>query len=812
MRRSYALKFMLALFVLAATVGAVGLVGTNVMADEVQDRVHEDSKEIAQKEAQQVAMQTDNTGLKVDRISSEITHQEDVGAYLEAQHRRIEGNHHIHYVDVDDGTVLYSTNEELTGQPINASDENWAQEFGGMGEGVYENRSVHGGYYLDMFAYETIPIADRTADGTNVLQYQRLVDDGENRDKLVVVGQNMSQRADLLSDDDGRISFIVYPGAEGTEHGQVVLGPEGTTLYRSYGNERDFATDEVTTDPEVHDVGTPGEALAEVAGSQYADEEYVATAVRLEPGSPFILVVHTPKSEAYGFVQTVSDYGTYVTLGGVFLIVFVGGVIGRNTSRSIDRLRDRAERMEDGDLDVDLESDRIDSIGRLYDSFDGMRTSLKEQIRSAEEARNEAQMARERTERINSHLQSKADDYREVMRECAEGDLGARMDPESENEAMRDIAEEFNAMVEAIERTTARAKAFAGDVAAASEQVTASSEEVRNASEQVASSTQEISDGAEEQSESLRVVNEEMENLSTTTEEIAATSNEVADIAERTARTGQQGREAARAAVDRMAQIEDDSADAIAAIEELEGQMQEVDELIDLITDIAKETNMLALNANIEASRGEGAGDAGGGFGVVAEQVKELSAETKEAAEDIEELLEQIQDQTHATAGEVQQTADRIAENRDAVENAADALAEIADYAAETNSGVQEISATTEEQAASTQEVVTMVDEVATISQETTSEAENVAAAAEEQTTALSEVTHSASDLAERAAELSEALDRFETTANVDAGDASHPDGEVIDELSDGSDGGAADARSEESSDGAVDEFTFGEQ
>jgi methyl-accepting chemotaxis protein len=330
--------------------------------------------------------------------------------------------------------------------------------------------------------------------------------------------------------------------------------------------------------------------LTNADGYGLAGDEYLAAYSPVE-GTDWVVVVHEPTNTAFGFVQQVSQYGLLVTGGIVLLIGLVGVVLGRNTTRSVNALRKKAQRMEDGDLQVDFDTHRIDAIGQLYVGFASMRDALRDQIQEAQEAREAAEQAREEAEQMNRHLERKADEYSEVMRACAAGDLTARMDAESESDAMVEIATEFNEMVAEIEATTAEVKAFASGVATASEQVTASSEEVRSASEQVTEPIQEITDGAERQNQSLQSVSGEMEQLSTTTEEIAASSNEVADLAERTADTGRQGRAAAEAAIDGMAELESESESAVAAIEALEDEMSEIDELIEFIGDIAKETN-----------------------------------------------------------------------------------------------------------------------------------------------------------------------------------------------------------------------------
>ncbi|RQG99973.1 methyl-accepting chemotaxis protein [Natrarchaeobius oligotrophus] len=486
-------------------------------------------------------------------------------------------------------------------------------------------------------------------------------------------------------------------------------------------------------------------------------------------GEDVYVVTRTPEDVAFAVRDEVQlSFIVTIVLTG-FVFVAVGLVGGRSVSSELTRLRNRAQTMEEGDLSVDLETGRVDEIGSLYDSFAAMRDSLREQIREAQAAREESEAERERVQRINDQLERAAHEYGAAMGAAADGDLAVRADTEVENETMREIGEDFNEMLDEIEATVADLQAFATQVAIASEQVTASSEEVHSASEQISDSVQEISAGAERQNASLQQATSEMSTLSTTTEEIAASSNEVADLAARTANTGEAGREAAQDAIESMTETETEAERAVEEIRALESEVGQIDDLIERIQQIAEQTNMLALNANIEASR-SASGQDGDGFGAVAQEIKELSNDAKVAANQVESRLESIREQTVRSAEEVEETSARLETASEQVEEAVEALEEIASFATETNTGVQEISAASEEQAATTQEVVAIVDEAATISEETTAEAESVAAATEEQTTALTEVSGSASQLSQQATQLSQALDHFETDVDNDGG------------------------------------------
>ncbi|WP_257300959.1 methyl-accepting chemotaxis protein [Haloarchaeobius sp. FL176] len=750
-RKRYALKFAIALVLLGVVVGAVGLAATAQVEQEVKQGTNEEYTILANQEANELAKWNErNQQLTRIMSTSETVESGNVSriASMLSQRSTLEDVEAIEYISLDDRTIEAST-RGFEGQSVDSLGMSSTSALDGI-EGTENPRLV------DVYKngqLQAVTYAAATGDGHAILLTMSA--DAYSLNLRGTVGDSgatvvMDSDRNILFDD--QFASLFFGRTYDANRAEEIAAVAG-------GSSNDSAAFTTSSPGSVLDSSSYGIRSAYVVG--YAPVE----------GTDWVVAVHKPQNEAYGVVSDISEYGLYVTGGIVLLIGLVGAVLGRNTSASIDRLRGKAAQMEEGDLNVDFETGRIDNIGQLYAGFASMRDALREQIQNANEAREAAELAQAEAEEMNQHLEQKADQYARVMQSCGDGDFTARMNAESESDAMSDIASEFNEMIGEIETTVERLKHFASEVATASEQVTASSEEVRSASEQVTESIQEISDGAEQQNQSLQNVSGEMESLSTTTEEIAASSNEVADIAERTAETGRTGRDAAEEAIEGMRDIETDSESAVEAIDQLKAEMQQIDELTEFITDLAKETNMLALNANIEASRG-GAGNAEGegeGFAVVAQQVKELAEDTKDAAEDIEERLERIQEQTDETAEEVENTAERVSQNVESVERAVEALDEIAEYAQETNTGVQEISAATEQQAASTQEVVAMVDDAATISEETTSEAENVAAAAEEQTTALTEVSNSASSLSQQASRLSEALDRFDTDASDSA-------------------------------------------
>ncbi|MFC6769647.1 methyl-accepting chemotaxis protein [Natrinema soli] len=765
-RRRYAVKFGIALLILGLSVGLIGYGATAGITNQVEDRVQTDHAASAGQEAQSLQMWNEQNEHTIGTIArSDVVASDDPAAienrFLDWKEHLDTDTFDISYVDTANETVLASTSDSVNASTDGSGDTSLSQ-FENVPTDAYGSATESVPWVSD--TYTAAGEFDQT---TAVITYVQHAAESENRS--IVYTANIEAYANQLQQDEG-VTTMVVDGDDEVMLDNQGYGENHETLGLAYGGDSAVLTDARTEGASTRQVsGSDFDfdfGSLETAAYDFDENEYVTSSARVF-GTDWVVVTHEPSSQALGYVTSINQYGLSATVLGVLMIGMVGAVLGRNTAVSIDRLTDKAGQMEAGNLDVDLETKRIDNIGRLYDGFDSMRVALREQIEEAEAAREEAERERERVQQINGHLEEKAAEYSDVMEAAADGDLTARMEADGENESMAEIAEDFNEMLEEIEQTVAELNRFATDVATASEQVTASSEEVRSASQQVTGSIQEISDGADRQNESLQSVNQEMSGLSTTTEEIAASSNEVADIAERTVDTGRDGQEAAQAAITAMDEIEGEAGDAVSEIRRLEEEVQQIDELINTISEIARQTNMLALNANIEASRSAGGSD-DEGFSVVAKEVKALSEDVAEAADEAEDRLEAIRERTEQSAVEVEGTSADIEDASEQVEEAVHALEEIADLAQQTNVGVQEISAATEEQAASTQEVVAMVDDAATISEETTSEAENVAAAAEEQTTALTEVTQSASNLSQQAAQLSEALDRFDTEVDRD--------------------------------------------
>jgi methyl-accepting chemotaxis protein len=270
-----------------------------------------------------------------------------------------------------------------------------------------------------------------------------------------------------------------------------------------------------------NETGTTAAIFPEMpADSDVIPETYTVGVSPVE-GTDWVVLVHAPRSSVFGFVQTISNFGLYATIVMVLLIGAFGAALGYTTSTAIDRLTRKTEEMQEGDLHVELQTHRIDNIGRLYGGFAELRDSLKSQIGEAERARKEAEVSRAEAMEMTNYLQETAEEYSEIMQDCAAGDLTQRMEEDGENEAMDQIAAEFNDMIGELEKTTGQLKSYVDEVEAAGAEVEQSANTVRQASEEVADSIQTISDDAYDQKERLRSVSETMDGVASRLEEMA---------------------------------------------------------------------------------------------------------------------------------------------------------------------------------------------------------------------------------------------------------------------------------------------------
>jgi uncharacterized protein YoxC len=237
---------------------------------------------------------------------------------------------------------------------------------------------------------------------------------------------------------------------------------------------------------------------------------------------------------------------------------------------------------------------------------------------------------------------------------------------------------------------------------------------VRAASETVDDRLATIDERTSAQAEDVDRVVTEVSDLSATIEEVAASAEEVAQRSEDAAKRATGGREAAADAMDVMQSVRETSEELATVVGRLEERIDTIDRALSGIDEIADQTNMLALNASIEAARA-GSGDGGGsteGFAVVAEEIKSLAAESQEQADTIETALAEVRTATDETVEQLDRTTERIEAGADHVASAMDELDAVAGAVDRTAEDIQAVSVATDDLADSGEAIATQSERV----------------------------------------------------------------------------------------------------
>jgi methyl-accepting chemotaxis protein len=304
----------------------------------------------------------------------------------------------------------------------------------------------------------------------------------------------------------------------------------------------------------------------------------------------------------------------------------------------------------------------------------------------------------------------------EMLKDIAqgEGDLTKRLDISSKDE-VGDLAKWFNVFV-------AKLRAIMLKIADSTDQLA-------SAAEQLSASSSQISAGTDKQASQTEQIATSMEEMSATVIDIAKNASEAAGAANNATQSAGKGGEIVRNTVDGMNRIAGAVRESASTIEALKRSSEQIGEIIGVIDEIADQTNLLALNAAIEAAR---AGEQGRGFAVVADEVRKLAERTTKATREIAEMIKSIQSETGGAVSAMESGSQEVEKGVTLANEAGEALHQIVEQVNKVTDMVQQIATSTEEQSAAAEEISSNVESVATIARESTTGIEQSTGAAQE--------------------------------------------------------------------------------
>ena len=305
----------------------------------------------------------------------------------------------------------------------------------------------------------------------------------------------------------------------------------------------------------------------------------------------------------------------------------------------------------------------------------------------------------------------------------AEGDLtGKEIVVESQDE-MGDLAKAINKMQESL-RTTITS-------------VADNAQRVASASEEISASATEQASGADTQKMQTEQVATAMQEMSSTVLEVSENSNKAAEAARKAAETARHGGKIVDDTLVKMRGIAQSVGETAKKVQELGKSSDQIGEIIGVIDDIADQTNLLALNAAIEAAR---AGEQGRGFAVVADEVRKLAERTSKATKEIADMIKNIQVETKSAVAAMQDGTKQVEMGVESTTMAGSSLSEIIQMADRVGEMVTHIATAATEQSSATEEVNNNIEQISKITSET-------AAGAQQSAKAVHELSNLALDL-----------------------------------------------------------------
>jgi methyl-accepting chemotaxis protein len=366
--------------------------------------------------------------------------------------------------------------------------------------------------------------------------------------------------------------------------------------------------------------------------------------------------------------------------------------------KPVAELSQFSERLAGSDYQAKVEFDEQDDFGYIAQNLNGTVARVAKSM-SNQQAQEE--------------LQRSVTEFLTIVSQVARGDLTLR--GKVTQDALGNVVDSVNYMLDNFARVLERVRGAAINVSSSANEILVSSEEMAN--------------GATQQDQEITNTSSAVEELTVSMKQVSNNAEASAEAARRALDAAEQGNRAVRDTLEGMQRIRASVQATAKKIKSLGDRSLEISEIINVINDITEQTNLLALNAAIEAAR---AGEAGRGFAVVADEVRKLAEHSRNATKDIAALIKAIQAETNEAVVVMEEGTKEVEVGARLADQAGRALDAISSVVRQSAELVQEISLASKQQVRGTEGVANAMQIISNITRQTSQGARQTARTVEQ--------------------------------------------------------------------------------
>ncbi|MBI5146951.1 MAG: methyl-accepting chemotaxis protein [Thaumarchaeota archaeon] len=345
-----------------------------------------------------------------------------------------------------------------------------------------------------------------------------------------------------------------------------------------------------------------------------------------------------------------------------------------------------------------------------------------------------------------------------VIEKIGKGDLTVKLEPVNSKNEVGKLITSINYMIDKLSSIVKNVRDNSSSLAEVSQRSSAATEELTAGIAEVSGVIGQITTGSKTQSMKLNDSKKSMDEVSEEIIELANDVKDSVDLTDKVSKLSEQGSVSAQEAGKRMNKIIEVTNRSAQKVRGLAEETEKITAVLDVIRQIADQTNLLALNAAIEAAR---AGEAGRGFAVVADEVKRLAESSASSADNISEKLSHIQTGANNVVAEIEQSEKEISQGKQVIDSALGALSQIAKDVEAVSIKVKRLSEITESQVIKIKTVTDNTTDVTSIAQDTANGSEQVSTSVHQQDLAANEIAQTSQEVSKMAEELAMKVDFF---------------------------------------------------